>query len=61
MKDPAFDACFNAIMAARLEAPIVYAPFTVYFDRQKLDNIRDYYGVDLFRACYAAAQKEVTL
>lgn len=46
--------------AARRAAPHRYEPFTELFDVSKLDAIRDKYGVDLYRDCYADALHEVT-
>lgn len=53
-------ACRNEIIAARLAAPHRYEPFTELFDVAQLDAIRDKYGVDLYRECYADALHEVT-
>ena len=50
--------CYKEIEEAILENPIVYQPFTVYFDRKQLDDIRDKYGVDLFKKCYADVKKK---
>lgn len=46
--------------AARRAAPHRYEPFMGLFDVAQLDAIRDKYGVDLYRECYADALHEVT-
>lgn len=51
--------CRNEIITARLDTPHKYELFTEYFDVEKLYSIRDKYGVDLYRACYADALHEV--
>ena len=50
--------CYKEIEGAILKNPIVYQPFTVYFDGKQLDDIRDKYGVDLFKECYADVKKK---
>lgn len=59
MKDAGYWECRNEISAARLPTPHKYEPFTELFDVDKLDAIRDKYGVDLFRECYAYVVLEV--
>lgn len=54
---PGYTACYNAIMGAKLPQSVKYQPFTVCFDREKLDEIRDYYGADLYRECLQDAEK----
>lgn len=51
--------CRNEIIAARLPTPHKYESFTEFFDVDKLDAIRDKYGVDLYRECYADVAREV--
>ena len=53
------DACYKAIMSARLETPIVYEPFTQYFDTEKLENVRDKYGYDLYISCLRDATEVI--
>ena len=48
------EPCCIAIEKAVLADPIVYQSFTAYFDREKLDNVRDKYGVDLYKECLTA-------
>ena len=60
MKTAGYWACRNEIIAAHLAAPHRYEPFTELFDVSKLYAIRDKYGVDLYRDCYADALREVT-
>lgn len=45
------DACYSAIMHARLEKPIVYQAFTQYFSTEKLEKVRDTFGYELYRRC----------
>ena len=59
MKDAGYWECRNEISAARLPTPHKYEPFTEFFDVDKLDAIRDKYGVDLYRKCLADAVCEV--
>lgn len=54
-----FHECYSAIMAARLSEPLAFVPFTVFFDQHKLDEIRGYFGADLFRECLTAAEEAV--
>lgn len=56
MKPSGYEACYNAIMAAKLPHPIKYQPFTVYFDSNQLEIIRDTFGVDLYRECLRDAE-----
>ena len=51
MKPAGYENCYRAIMAARLDRPHVCPSFTEYFDGSALDNIRDTYGVELYRVC----------
>lgn len=60
MKTSGYWPCRNEIIAAHLSAPHKYEPFTELFDVEQLDAIRDKYGADLYRQCYADAQREVT-
>ena len=60
MKTAGYWPCRNEIIAARLSTPHKYEPFTELFDVDQLDAIRDKYGVDLYRECYAVALHEVT-
>ena len=50
--------CYKEIEGAILENPVVYQPFTVYFNGKQLNDIRDKFGVDLFKECYADVKKE---
>ena len=59
MKDSGYFACKNEIMAARLSTPHKYEAFTEFFDVDRLDAIRDEYGADLYRECYADALEAV--
>jgi len=55
------DACYKAIMSTRLETPIVYEPFTQYFDADKLENVRDTFGYDLYIKCLKDATRVVEM
>lgn len=57
MKTAEYAACYNAIMDAKLPQPVKYQPFTVYFDRDKLDEIRAHYGAELYKECLKDAEK----
>lgn len=59
MKTAGYWECRNEIIAARLPTPHKYEPFTELFNVDKLDAIRDKYGIDLYRECYADAAHEV--
>jgi hypothetical protein len=59
MKTAGYWECRNEIIAARLPTPHKYEPFTELFDVDKLDAIRDKYGVDLYRECYTDVAREV--
>jgi hypothetical protein len=59
MKTAGYWPCRNEIIAAHLSTPHKYEPFTELFDVDQLDAIRDKYGVDLYRECYADALHEV--
>ena len=61
MKTAGYWECRNEISAARLPTPHKYEPFTELFDVDKLDAIRDKYGVDLYRECYADVACEVIM
>lgn len=61
MKTAGYWECRNEIIAARLPTPHKYEPFTELFDVDKLDAIRDKYGVDLYRECYADVAREVIM
>ena len=61
MKTAGYWECRNEISAARLPTPHKYEPFTELFDVDKLDAIRDKYGVDLYRECYADVAREVIM
>ena len=58
MKPAGYENCYNAIMAAKLDRPHVYPSFTEYFDAAALDDIRNAYGVDLYRVCLKGATAE---
>lgn len=60
MKIAGYWPCRNEIIAARLSVPRKYEPFTELFDVEQLDAIRDKYGTDLYRECYADAVREIT-
>lgn len=51
--------CRNEIFSARLFISHKYEPFTELFDAEKLDEIRNHYGADLYKECYADALREV--
>ena len=57
-KTSGYVSCYKEIEGAILENPIVYQSFTVYFDGKQLDDIRDKYGVDLFKECCADVKKK---
>ena len=59
METAGYWACRNEIIAAHPAAPHRYEPFTELFDVAQLDAIRDKYGVDLYRECYADAGREI--
>ena len=59
MKTAGYRECRNEIIAARLPTPHKYEPFTALFNVDKLDAIRDKYGVDLYRKCLADVVCEV--
>ena len=59
MKTAGYWECRSEIIAARLPTPHKYELFTELFDVDKLDAIRDKYGVDLYRECYADVAREV--
>lgn len=59
MKTAGYWECRNEIIAARLPTPHKYEPFTKLFDMDKIDAIRDKYGVDLYRKCLADVVCEV--
>ena len=61
MKTAGYVACYEAIEAALLETPKVYQAFTQYFDTDKLSEIRDTFGVDLYSECMRDAQKAVSV
>lgn len=61
MKTAGYWECRNEIIAARLPTPHKYEPFTELFDVDKLDAIRNKYGVDLYRECYADEAREVIM
>lgn len=56
MKQAGYWPCYNAVVDALLENPHWYQPFAEYFDIDKLDQVRDTYGVDLYRECRNAVQ-----
>lgn len=60
MKQPGYWPCRSEILAAHLDDPHKYEPFTEFFDVDQLARIRDEYGVDLYRECYADVLREVT-
>lgn len=51
--------CRNEIVNAHLSIPHKYEPFTELFDVEKLDEIRNHYGADLYKECYADVLREV--
>jgi hypothetical protein len=59
MKTAGYWPCRNEIINAHLSTPHKYEPFTELFDVAQLAAIRDKYGVDLYRECYADAAHEV--
>ena len=60
MKQPGYWPCRNEIITAHLDDPHKYEPFAEFFNVDQLDLIRDKYGVDLYRECYADALREVS-
>lgn len=50
-----YEACFEALLAARFDNPTRFGPFTVYFDAMKLEAVRDKYGKDLYDLCRSDA------
>ncbi len=60
MKTAGYWACRNEIINARLSTPHRYEPFTAFFDVEKLDEIRDKYGADLYKECYTDVLQEIT-
>lgn len=59
MKTAGYWPCRNEIINAHLSTPHKYEPFTELFDVERLAAIRDKYGADLYRECYADAAAEV--
>lgn len=59
MKPDEYWLCRNEIVNAHLSTPHKYEPFTELFDVEKLDEIRDHYGADLYKECYTDALREV--
>lgn len=59
MKPAGYWPCRNEIISAHLSTPHKYEPFTELFDTEKLGEIRDKYGVDLYKECYSDALREV--
>lgn len=59
MKTAGYWPCRNEIINAHLSTPHKYEPFTELFDVGQLAAIRDKYGADLYRECYADAAHEV--
>lgn len=57
MKVFGYQNCYNAIIDCLLEKPHRYEAFTEYFDIEKLDKVREKYGVDLYRECYNTVQE----
>lgn len=55
MKCAGYLNCYEEIMSAKLDTPKRYEPFMQYFDTEKLAAIRDNYGLDLYKECYADA------
>lgn len=60
MKTAGYWACRNEIASAQFSTPLTFEPFTEYFDTEKLDEIRDKYGADLYKECYADVLQEIT-
>lgn len=54
-----YDACYKEIMQAKLDAPKIYECMTVYFDTEKLENVRDKYGYDLYISCLRDATEVI--
>lgn len=59
MKTAGYWPCRNEIINAHLSTPHKYEPFTELFDIEKLDEIRNKYGADLYKECYTDALHEV--
>lgn len=57
MNDSGYDSCYNAIMSAKLDKPVFCPLFTVWFDGNALIEIRDLYGIDLYKKCLKDAEK----
>ncbi len=55
MKNSGYLNCYNEIILAKLDTPKRYEPFIQYFDTEKLATIRNNYGLDLYKECYADA------
>lgn len=57
LKTCGYDSCYKAIMSAKLDKPIYCPGFTIWFDGELLTEIRDLYGVDLYKECLKDAEK----
>ena len=57
MKTSGYYECYNAIMKAKLEKPIYCPLFTIWFDGEALTEIRDLYGLDLYKDCLKDEEK----
>ena len=49
MKSSGYEMCREAIERARLEVPIECEPFTIAFNPYLLNEVRDFFGYDLYR------------
>lgn len=58
IKTSGYEACREAVEKCRLKTPVVFAPFTIYFDGEMLDRVRDYFGCDLYREVMDDIEKE---
>lgn len=59
MKPDGYWDCCNDILDCRLPEPWRYQAFTSYFETVGLDDVRDYYGRDLYNLCFWDVQKRV--
>lgn len=59
MKPQGYEKCRLEIENAILKEPVEYPNFTVYFDRDKLDNIKNKFGKYVFDIAYEDASKEL--
>lgn len=61
MKIAGYDACYAAIMDAKLENPIRYESFTTLFDTEKLDEAKNTFGTYLYDMCLKDATDFIAL